>query len=85
MNQLCTELKGGKAMASLAFDSAVLKLVFQAGMDDMGEAILRSKTFKNLRENLTAESLAQVVQALSSLSNEPLIESYIGKTEKIEL
>lgn len=72
-------------MANLTFDSATLKLVFQAGIDENGDPIINSKTYRNLRSNLTAERLAGVVQALMTLSNNPVLYASTSRTEKIEL
>lgn len=71
-------------MANLTFENATLKLVFQTGINEMGEPIYRSKTFRNLRENVTPERLVHVVQALATLSEDPVEEALIGKTERIE-
>lgn len=72
-------------MANLTFDNATLKLVYEVGIDENGDPIISSKTYRNLRSNLTAERLAAVVQALMNLSSNPVLYASTSKTEKIEL
>ncbi|NLY78401.1 MAG: DUF1659 domain-containing protein [Lysinibacillus sp.] len=72
-------------MANLTFENAHLKLVFQSGIDEYGDPIVSSKTYRNLRSNVTAEKLAAVVQALMTLSKDPVLYASTSRTEKIEL
>ena len=41
-------------------------------VNEKGEPIFRTKTYSNVKEEVTADQLYQVAQALSSLSNDPL-------------
>ncbi|MEL3961385.1 DUF1659 domain-containing protein [Lysinibacillus endophyticus] len=72
-------------MASYNFDSASLKLVFETGMDEFGQPIFSSKTYQNLRPNVQPEQLSEVVQAIASLSQDPLNDVKRIVTESVSL
>ncbi|MED3660874.1 DUF1659 domain-containing protein [Ureibacillus sp. FSL K6-8385] len=72
-------------MANLTFEQGALKVVFETGIDEFGDSIFTSKTYKNVRSNVTADRLAGVVQAFIQLSKHPLVQASISRTEKIEL
>ncbi|MFC5540385.1 MAG: DUF1659 domain-containing protein [Bacilli bacterium] len=72
-------------MANLTFEQGTLKLVYETGVDESGNTILASRTYRNVRNNVTAEQLAGVVQAFIQLSGHPVVQASVSKTEKIEL
>ncbi|NHM32311.1 DUF1659 domain-containing protein [Neobacillus terrae] len=49
-----------------------LKMVYDAGMDDNGKPLYKTKTFNNVKKDATADQLLQTARALAALSNEPL-------------
>ena len=71
-------------MAALNFENALLKFVFQTGVNEEGKAILTTKNFQNVRPNVEADQLAQVVQAITQLSSYPLSSAVKIETENIE-
>lgn len=66
-------------MANLEYKHAVLKLVFEGEVNEDGKMITKSKSYRNVRANATADQLDTVAKTLSSFSDSP----YIG-AEKIE-
>lgn len=72
-------------MANFTFENATLKLVYETGVNESGNSIFSSKTYRNLRANVTADKLAAVVQAFISLSKNPVIHASVSTTEKVEL
>lgn len=66
-------------MANLEHKYAVLKLIFEGEVTEAGKMITKSKSYRNVRANATAEQLDNVAKTLSSFSDRP----YIG-AEKIE-
>ena len=66
-------------MANLEHKHAVLKLYFEGGVTDDGKMKTKSKSYRNLQANVTADQLETVAVTLSSLSD----SVYIG-AEKIE-
>ncbi|PGY06553.1 DUF1659 domain-containing protein [Bacillus sp. AFS031507] len=49
-----------------------LRIVFEAGMDDEGNPILKSKTFSNVTKAATADQLSQAALAVAVLCNDTL-------------
>lgn len=66
-------------MANLEYKHAVLRLIFEGEITEEGKMILKSKTYRNVRANVTADQLDTVALTLSSFSERP----YIG-AEKVE-
>ncbi|WP_066308027.1 DUF1659 domain-containing protein [Bacillus sp. FJAT-29814] len=64
-------------MAQGLLEGTKLRLVFEAGLDDLGKPIYKSKTFSNVRKEVTVDQLFQASQAIASLCNDPL-----NKTER---
>lgn len=71
-------------MAALHFENATLKLVFQTGVNEDGKAIFTTKNFQNVRSNLEASQIAQVVEAITKLSSAPLNSAAKIETESLE-
>lgn len=72
-------------MANLTFEQGTLKLVYETGVDEYGESIFTSRTYRNVKPNVTADRLAGVVQAFIELSNYPVVHASVTRTDKIEL
>jgi len=56
-------------MAQELLETTKLRLVFQSGIDNEGNPILKSKTFSNVTKAATADQLFQAAQAISVLCN----------------
>ncbi|PYF07358.1 DUF1659 domain-containing protein [Ureibacillus chungkukjangi] len=72
-------------MAAYNFENATLRLSYVTGVDENGKAIITSKTYRNLQENVEAADVLVVAQALSSLSS---YDFYLAKkilTEAVEM
>ena len=59
-------------MAQALLEGTKLRLVFQAGMDDKGNPILKAKTFSNVTKVATAAQLSQAASAIAALCNDKL-------------
>ncbi|MCM3728917.1 DUF1659 domain-containing protein [Neobacillus cucumis] len=59
-------------MAQGLLETTKLRLVFQSGIDNEGNPILKSKTFSNVTKAATADQLFQAAQAISVLCNADL-------------
>lgn len=59
-------------MAQAVLSNTKLRLVFQAGMDEDGKLILKSKTYSNIKKEATTDQLFQAAMAISGLSNDTL-------------
>ena len=59
-------------MAQSLLEGTKLRLVFEAGMDDDGEPILRAKTFSNVKKEATVDQLFQAALAITVLCNDTL-------------
>ncbi|WML44055.1 DUF1659 domain-containing protein [Neobacillus sp. PS3-40] len=59
-------------MAQVMLAETTIRLTFEAGMNDKGESIYRTKSLNNVKKESTADQLFQVAQAISVLCNDPL-------------
>lgn len=59
-------------MAQAILEGTKLRLVFEVGMDDDGEPILRAKTFSNVNKEATGDQLFQAAQAITILCKDML-------------
>jgi hypothetical protein len=59
-------------MAQALLESTKLRMVFEAGVDEEGNPILRAKTFSNVKSGATTDQLFQAAQAISVLCNDTL-------------
>ena len=55
-------------MAQGMLKDSQLRLVFETGLNDKGEPILKSKNFNNVKKAATIDQLYQAANALSGLS-----------------
>ncbi|QCR32623.1 DUF1659 domain-containing protein [Lysinibacillus sp. SGAir0095] len=72
-------------MASFNFDNATLRLSYVTGVDESGKAIVTSKTYRNVRDNVEASQVLDVAQALASLSNYELSLTKKILTETVDM
>jgi hypothetical protein len=59
-------------MAQALLEGTKLRLVFEVGMGDDGEPILRAKSFSNVKKEATVEQLFQAAQAITVLCKDTL-------------
>ncbi|MEH7378419.1 DUF1659 domain-containing protein [Neobacillus drentensis] len=59
-------------MAQALLEVTKLRIVFEAGMGDEGNPILKVKTFSNVTKAATADQLSQAALAVAALCNDPL-------------
>ncbi|MBD7985931.1 DUF1659 domain-containing protein [Sporosarcina sp. Sa2YVA2] len=60
-------------MATIEFRHAVGKVYFDGGMTEDGKMIRKSKSYRNIAENATAENLYAALTQLAQLSEQPFI------------
>jgi hypothetical protein len=65
--------EGGEEMAQALLENTKLRLVFEAGTDEKGNVIYKTKTYANVNEAATADQLFQAANAISALSTRPLV------------
>jgi hypothetical protein len=70
-------------MAQSLLEGTKLRLVFEAGMDDDGEPILRARTFSNVKKEATTDQLFQAALAITVLSNDTL--NKVERNDSIEI
>lgn len=63
--------------------SSRLRLLFEAGMDEKGQPIYKTKSYNNIRKEATADDLALAGYALARLCEFPL--ATIEKTDQFEI
>lgn len=51
-----------------------LILIVDAGMDELGKAITKTRTYSNVRESTTDQNLYDLATKIASLTDEPLEE-----------
>ncbi|KGX91592.1 hypothetical protein N781_03635 [Pontibacillus halophilus JSM 076056 = DSM 19796] len=54
-------------MANELLTSSNLKLVFESGLDEKGNMTFKTKSFGNIKTDVTADQLMSVAQSLASL------------------
>ncbi|WP_316568662.1 DUF1659 domain-containing protein [Neobacillus sp. YIM B06451] len=59
-------------MAQAFLADSKLRLVFETGVNEKGEAIFKSKTFSNLKTEATPDQMHMAVTAIAALSADPL-------------
>lgn len=70
-------------MAEAMILNSKLRLLFETGVNEKGEPIVKSKTYSNIRKDATADQLLQTSTALASLCNSPLMS--IEKNDSFEI
>lgn len=54
--------------------SSTLKLQFATGMDEFGEPMTKTKSFRNVRTEATTEALYEIVAKLKDLQQHSLVK-----------
>ena len=67
-------------MAGYQFYQATVTLNFVAGQNEEGEAVYKKVTYRNIKEQATAQQLSDVARAIGSLCSLPLAN--VEKTQK---
>ena len=67
-------------MANYQFSQATLTLSFLAGQNEEGKSVFKKATYRNIKEQITAQQLSDVARAIGTLSSLPLAD--VEKTEK---
>lgn len=67
-------------MAVFSFESGSISLVYQIGVDNFNEPVFKATTYRNLKNNATADQVSAVSAAIGNLSADPLFE--VIKTQK---
>jgi len=70
-------------MAEALLEGTKLRLVFDGGIDNEGNPILKSRTFSNVRKESTVDQLYQAAQAISALCNDSL--NSVERTDNFEI
>ncbi|SFA72061.1 MULTISPECIES: DUF1659 domain-containing protein [unclassified Bacillus (in: firmicutes)] len=70
-------------MAQALLGDTKLRLVFEVGVDEKGNPILKTKTLNNIKKDSTADELSQAANALASLSKDVL--SSVERTDNSEI
>ncbi|MBT2658812.1 DUF1659 domain-containing protein [Bacillus sp. ISL-18] len=70
-------------MAEALLEGTKLRLVFDGGIDNEGNPILKSRTFSNVKKESTVDQLHQAAQAISALCNDSL--NSVERTDTFEI
>ena len=70
-------------MAEALLEGTKLRLVFDGGIDNEGNPILKSRTFSNVKKESTVNQLYQAAQAISALCNDSL--NSVERTDTFEI
>ncbi|MEH7096666.1 DUF1659 domain-containing protein [Neobacillus vireti] len=70
-------------MAEALLEGTKLRLVFDGGIDNEGNPILKSRTFNNIKKESTVDQLYQAAQAISALCKDPL--NSVERTDNLEI
>lgn len=55
-------------MAQFKLNSALAKAYYLAGMNEKGESVVKTKSYRNIHPEVTADQLAAGISALSKLT-----------------
>lgn len=66
-------------MANLAYKQAILKLVFEGGLTEEGKMKTKSKSYRNIQADASANSIETAATILASFSSNAYISA-----EKVE-
>jgi hypothetical protein len=77
-------MKGGDHMAAtIEFKQAVGRVFLDGGLTDDGKIIRKSKTYRNIKENVQADNLYNALEQLGQLSDFPFIGAEIVETSSL--
>ncbi|MEK5067135.1 DUF1659 domain-containing protein [Sporosarcina sp. FSL K6-1508] len=69
--------------ATIEFQQAAGKVYFDGGLTEDGKLIRKSKTYRNIKENVQAENLYKALEQLAQLSDFPFIGAEIIETSSV--
>ncbi|CAM3309718.1 DUF1659 domain-containing protein [Filibacter tadaridae] len=69
--------------ATIEFLQANGRVYFDGGMTDDGKPVTKSKTYRNVKENVQADNLYKVLEQLAQLSDLPFIGAEIVETSNV--
>lgn len=70
-------------MAQSTLVDSNLRLVFETGVNEKGEPILKGKMYSNLKHSATVDQLFQAASAIGSLSNYSL--NTVERTDRSDI
>ncbi|MBT2756730.1 DUF1659 domain-containing protein [Mesobacillus foraminis] len=70
-------------MAQAMMKNSRITLIFETGMNEKGEAILKGKAYSNVRKTATPDQLQQAATALGTLSAYPLVS--VERTDNFDI
>ncbi|MEK3934413.1 DUF1659 domain-containing protein [Sporosarcina sp. FSL W7-1349] len=70
-------------MATIEFKSAIGRVHFDGGMTEEGKLIRKSKSYRHIAENVTADNLYTALNELASLSSLPFIGAEKVETSEV--
>ena len=70
-------------MVTIEFKNAVGRVYFDGGLSDDGKLIRKSKTYRNITENVGAENLHKALEQLGQLSALPFIGADKVETSRL--
>lgn len=71
-------------MNEFGFLSATLTVFYQTGLDEFNEPVIKSTTYRNLGNNVTAHQLETVALAIVGLTDYDYIESVKTQKDSVE-
>lgn len=71
-------------MNEFGFLSATLTVFYQTGLDEFDEPVIKSTTYRNLGNNVTARQLETVALAIVGLTDYNYIESVKTQKDSVE-
>jgi hypothetical protein len=60
-------------MAQGMLKDTQIRLMFETGLDENGEPVVKAKTFNNIKKEATVDQIYQAAQAIAGLSAYPLV------------
>lgn len=71
-------------MATINFKAATGRVFFDAGLTEDGKLIRKSKTYRNVAKDVSAENLYKGLEALAGLSEHPFIGAEKTETATVQ-
>lgn len=70
-------------MAQAMIMDSKLRILYDNGLNEKGEQVIKTKTYSNIRKDATAEQLLQAARAIAGLSSQALVN--IERADNFEL
>ena len=75
--------RGDHMAATIEFQQAADQVYFDVGLTDDGKLIHKSKTYRNIKENVQADNLYKALEQLAQLSDFHFIGAEIIETSSV--